>query len=111
MVTSGNDGAIYQWSVPNGERLNEIVEKGIEFRALGLSHDNSIYVCTNSGLFREIQKTDVIREIDPDSGRSLTRIAVARSDLMLFIGSESGNLINVQVPFLEAGGGTCTNYR
>lgn len=78
---------------------------------MGLSHDNTIYVCTNSGLFREIQDTDVIREIDPDHGDPLTRIAVARSNLMLFIGSEAGNLINVQVPFLEAGGGTCTSYR
>lgn len=71
----------------------------------------TIYVCTNSGIFREIHNSDIIRDIDPSSGTPLTKIALARSDMMLFVGTETGNLFNIQVPFLEAGGGTCTNYR
>lgn len=93
------------------ERIDETVEKGTEFRSLALTHDNTIYVCSNKGVFREIHNFDIIREIDPDAGNPLTRIALARSDLMLFIGTQSGNLYNIQVPFLEAGGGTCTKYR
>lgn len=106
-----SEGAIYQWCVTTRNRINESVEKGTEFRSLALTQDTSIYVCTNTGIFREIHNSDIIRDIDPSSGTPLTQIALARSDMMLFIGTETGNLYNIQVPFLEAGGGTCTNYR
>lgn len=111
LVSSGSEGAIYKWCVESRERISESVEKGTEFRSLALTRDATIYVCTNKGMFRELHNTDVIREIEPDSGVPLTQIALARSDLMLFIGTQTGNLYNIQVPFLESGGGTCTNYR
>lgn len=111
MVSSGSEGAVYQWCMTKMERIDETVEKGTEFRSLALTHDNTIYVCTNTGVFREIHNSDIIREIDPNSGNPLTRIALARSDLMLFIGTQSGNLYNIQVPFLEAGGGSTQKYR
>lgn len=111
LVSSGSEGAIYQWCTTKMKRVNESVEKGTEFRSIALTRDKSIYVCTNTGIFREIHNSDVVREIEPSSGNPLTQIALARSDLMLFIGTEKGNLYNIQVPFLEAGGGTCTKYR
>lgn len=111
LVSSGSEGSIYQWCMTKMERINEAVEKGTEFRSLALTHDDTIYVCTNTGIFREIHNSDIIREIDPNSGNPLTRIALARSDLMLFIGTQSGNLYNIQVPFLEAGGGSTQKYR
>lgn len=111
LVSSGSEGAIYQWCVSTKTRVNESVEKGTEFRSLALTRDTSIYVCTNTGLLREIQNSDIIRDIDPSSGVPLTRMALARSDLMLFVGTETGNLYNIQVPFLEADDGICTNYR
>lgn len=97
LVSSGSEGAIYQWCMTKMERINEAVEKGTEFRSLALTHDNTIYVCTNKGIFREINNSDIIREIDPNPGDPLTRIALARSDLMLFIGTQSGNLYNITV--------------
>lgn len=111
LVSSGDDGAIYEWCVLTGERVGESVEKGIHYRSLALTNDRSIYVCTNTGVFREIQKSDIVREINPNAGIPLTKLALSRSDLMLFLGTESGNLYNIQLPLLEAGGGTCTNYR
>lgn len=111
LVSSGDEGAIYQWCITSGNRINESVEKGIEFRSVALTNDTSIYVCTNKGIFRELHNSDIIREIELNNGTALTELALSRSNLMLFIGTESGNLYNIQVPFLEAGGGTSTNYR
>lgn len=112
LVSSGSEGAIYQWCITTWKRVNECVEKGTEFRSLALTHDGTVYVCTNTGIFREIHNSDIIRDIEPNAKRNpLTKISLARSDLMLFVGTEIGNLYNIQVPFLEAGGGTCTNYR
>lgn len=112
MVSTGSEGAIYQWCTTTGQRIREFVEKGVEFRSLALTHDTTFYVCTNGGIFREIKNSDVIRTIKPTvDGLPLTKLALSRSNLMLFIGSETGNLVNIQIPFMEAGGGTCTNYR
>lgn len=111
LVSSGSEGAIYEWSVTKMFRVSESVEKGTEFRSIALTRDHSIYVCTNTGIFRELHDTEIVREIVPNSGNPLTQIALARSNLMLFIGTEKGTLYNLQVPFLEAGGGTCTKYR
>lgn len=112
ITSSGNDGAIYEWKIVCGERVGESIQTGIEYRSLALTADGTTYTCTNTGVFREIHHSEIIREIKPNEGGTpLTRLALARSDLMLFVGNESGALYNIQVPFLDAGGGTCTNYR
>lgn len=112
LVSSGSEGAIYQWCVVTGQRVREFVEKGVEFRSLALTRDTAFYVCTNGGIFREIHNSEVIRTIKPNpDGLPLTKLTLSRSNLMLFVGSETGDLFNIQVPFMEAGGGTCTNYR
>jgi hypothetical protein len=41
----------------------------------------------------------------------LTSLALSRSNAVLFIASEKGHLYNVQLPFADTGGGTCTNFR
>lgn len=111
LVSSGNEGAIYEWDATTGKRINECIQKGIEYRSLAITHNKSIYVCTNTGVFREIHKSDVVREISPIYSDPLSCVALANSELMLFMSSEMGHLYNVQIPFLDAGGGTCTNYR
>lgn len=52
-----------------------------------------------------------IRETKIPQQPPLTSIGLARSGLMMFISSENGHLFNVQLPFMETGGGTCTNFR
>lgn len=112
ITSSGDDGAIYEWKIAGGDRVGESIQTGIEYRSLALTADRTAYTCTNTGVFREIHRSEIIREIRPcETGAPLTRLALARSDLMFFVGNEAGALYNVQVPFLDAGGGTCTNYR
>lgn len=114
LVSSGEEGAVYQWHVPTGDRLNECVQKGTEYRALALTRDMAAtYVVTQTGLLREMASSDIRREIKVSSTHTppLNCIALSRSDLVMFVGSEQGHLYNIQIPFLDAGGGTCTNYR
>lgn len=56
-------------------------------------------------LFLQIRETK-IPNLPP-----LTAISLARSGLIMFISSEQGHIFNVQLPFMETGGGTCTNFR
>lgn len=72
---------------------------------------SATYVVTANGLLREMTNSTVVREISVPDKHPLTSIALTRSDLVMFIASEHGHLYNVQIPFLDAGGGTLTNFR
>lgn len=112
LLSSGEEGAVYQWNTVTGERVNECVQKGTEYRSLALTKDvASTFVVTHTGLVREMAHSDIIREIKMPDMAPLTCVALARSDLVMFVASEQGHLYNIQIPFLDAGGGTCTNYR
>lgn len=112
IVSCGNDGAVYEWELATGCRTNECVQKGTEYRCITVTSDMaSTYAVSNTGVLRELSKSDIIREIKPPNACAMTSMALARSDLVMFIASENGHLYNVQIPFLDAGGGTCTNFR
>lgn len=114
LVSSGAEGAVYEWNSASGDRMNECVQKGTEYRAVALSQDMSAtYVITHTGLIREMANSDIKREIKVNAQLQppLKCIALARSDLVMFVGSELGHLYNVQIPFMDAGGGTCKNFR
>lgn len=129
LVSSGSEGAVYEWDTLSGKRINETVQKGIEYRCLALTSDNaSIIGITSNGMLREIVKSNVVREFNTPDLSPVNSVALARSDLIMFLGTEGGQLYNVQCPlgkyfssvfktFLtiivsgDSGGGTFTNYR
>lgn len=64
LASGGNDGAIYKWNVVTGERMEEIVQKGIHYRSLALTSDaNSVFAITNTGLIREMCKSDIVSRL------------------------------------------------
>lgn len=112
LISSGVDGAVYEWDVETGNRINEVIQKGTEYRSLAIANDRSaIYSVTNTGLLREMCNSEILREFKLPNYLPLTSIVLSRSDQIMFIASEKGHLFNVQMPFIESGGGTCTNYR
>nr|XP_029708990.1 cilia- and flagella-associated protein 57-like [Aedes albopictus] len=107
LASGGNDGAIYKWNVVTGERMEEIVQKGIHYRSLALASDaNSVFAITNTGLIREMCKSDIHREFKIPDLTPLTDIALSRSDLIMFVGTEKGHLYNV-----DSSNGNCSNFR
>ncbi|XP_075166965.1 testes of unusual size [Haematobia irritans] len=115
LISGGNEGAIYQWDVENGNRLQEIVQKGTEYVSVCSTFNDplSIFGVTNTGFLREFQNSEIVREVNiPSSSKCrLTDVALARSDTIMFVANEVGDLVNIQLPFLDAGGGTCTSFR
>lgn len=115
LISGGNEGAIYQWDVENGSRLQEIVQKGTEYISVCSTFNEpiSIFAATHTGFLREFQNSEIVREINiPSTSKcELTDVCLARSDSIMFVANEVGDLVNIQLPFLDAGGGTCTNFR
>ncbi|XP_067631082.1 cilia- and flagella-associated protein 57 [Eurosta solidaginis] len=115
LISGGAEGAIYQWDVETGDRVQEIVQKGTEYRSVCCTFNEplSLYAATNTGVWREFQNSEIVREIVvPSKGRSpLTDMCLSRSDLIMFVGNEEGDLFNVQLPFMDAGGASCILYR
>lgn len=83
------------------------------YKSLQLSSDQAaIYVVTHVGRLREMNESEIVRELEvAENNVALTTIAMARSDAVMFVGSQLGHLFNIQVPFMDTGGGTVTNYR
>ncbi|ALC42004.1 CG4329 [Drosophila busckii] len=115
LISGGAEGAIYQWDIESGARLQEIVQKGTEYVTICCSFHEpmSIFAGTNHGTLREFQNSELQREIAIPSRNkgSVSDICLARSDLIMFIADHEGGLFNMQLPFLEAGGGTFSNFR
>lgn len=119
VVSAGEEGAVYQWRAKTGERVNECVHKGTQYRELAITRDvAATYVISDKGFLREMANSEVVRELrmptvgrDGDAVDALTCMAMARSELVMFVASASGRLYNVHMPFDAAGGGTCTAYR
>ncbi|XP_065072592.1 cilia- and flagella-associated protein 57 [Ochlerotatus camptorhynchus] len=107
LASGGNDGAIYKWNVVTGERMEEIVQKGIHYRSLSLTSDaNSVFAITNTGLIREMCKSDINREFKIPELTPLTDISLSRSDLIMFVGTEKGHLY-----YVDSSNGNCSNFR
>lgn len=113
MFFSGKEGSIYEWDTVTGERVNELVQKGTLYKAIDVASDQSYIVgVTHSAYLREISKSQMVREFRaPDEDSSLTSIAFARSDQILFTANDRGALYNVKVPFFEHNAGSFTNNR
>lgn len=113
LVSAGEDGAIYHWRVKGGERINESIQKGTEYRGLVMLKDvAATYAVTDAGCMREMINSDLTREIRvSEHNEPLNCVALSRSEMLMFVGNDGGSLFNVQAPISDADGGKCTNYR
>lgn len=114
LVSSGREGSVYEWDISaNGERVNELVQKGTLYKSIAVSSDQSYIVgVTHSAYLREISKSQMVREFRaPEVESSLTTLAFSRSDQIMFTANDRGCLYNIKMPFMESGGGSFTNNR
>ncbi|XP_037951931.1 cilia- and flagella-associated protein 57-like [Teleopsis dalmanni] len=115
IVSGGAEGAIYQWDVHTGERLQEIVQKGTQYNTvcIGGTDPISIYAITNYGVVREFQNSELVREIalPTEMKAPLIDMCLSRSDMVMFVSNTLNDLINIHCPFSEAGGGRCRSFR
>ncbi|XP_055839134.1 cilia- and flagella-associated protein 57-like [Episyrphus balteatus] len=112
VISGGTDGALYQWDIETGARLQEIIQPGIEYHALCVPNDpDCFYAATNTGIIREIKSSKIVHEVKMPSNSPLQDIGLTRSDLVMFAATKGGHLYNVHMPLSDpAAGGTLTKF-
>ncbi|XP_055921379.1 cilia- and flagella-associated protein 57-like [Eupeodes corollae] len=112
VISGGSDGAVYQWDIETGARLQEVIQPGLEFYSLCVPNDpECFYAASNTGIIMEIKNSKILREVKMPSNSPLQDIGLTRSDLVMFAATKGGHLYNVHMPFSDPdGGGTLTKF-
>eukprot|EP00474_Spongospora_subterranea_P010666 CRZ11124.1 hypothetical protein [Spongospora subterranea] len=106
IITSGSDGAIYEFASRSGQREREYVQKGCKYYSAVGTQDGKIYAVGNDRVLKEIADSAVQKELD--SGTILTQIVLSRPpERMLFTGSENGVIRSFKFPLT----GHCQDYQ
>jgi len=105
IITSGIDGAVYQWSLQDiirGEckRESESFLKSCLYTSALCSNDaKKNYAVGSDKTIKEIQDSQITKELTSDV--VLTKLAISNSGTMLFVGTVTGALRVVKFPFSE----------
>ncbi|GBP75293.1 Cilia- and flagella-associated protein 57 [Eumeta japonica] len=101
LVSCGNEGAVYEWSMSNGQRVGEIIIKTNQFYGCAINMAGKItYAVGSDGEIKELGSSSIRRQIKL-IGRPLDTVALSRSDMMLFISGGEGSVVSVQLPLLD----------
>ncbi|CAK9258476.1 unnamed protein product [Sphagnum jensenii] len=89
IVTSGMDGAIYEWTVKTFKRKRENVIKGCIYTCvIGLKNSRCFYGVGSDRKLRELDEMQVLKIFE--SNVALTQIAMCGGGALLFAGTETG---------------------
>ncbi|XP_077289414.1 cilia- and flagella-associated protein 57-like [Arctopsyche grandis] len=101
IVSCGSDGAIYEWSMMTSQRVSEVIMKSNDFTGCSATSDGkSSYIVGIDGEVKEARNDTVIRNLKI-IGVQLDNIALAHSDMMLFVTGGKGVVVSIQFPLLD----------
>lgn len=63
LVTSGADGAIYQWDPIKGTRCFDHVLRTTDYTSITISDENVVYACDSNGTLKEIKQGEVLKTV------------------------------------------------
>lgn len=105
IISCGTDGAVYEWEVATGKRLQEQVLKGTQYTSAVLSNTGKAFATSVDGTLREILEGQVLRAIELPG--SINGCALSRSGKLLLSafggnsGASSGAVVGVRVPLTQ----------
>jgi len=102
LVSSGMDGAVYEWSTAMAKRVNENVLKACAYTGVTVAPSGKhTYAVGNDKTIKEITESAILRTVD--TGIAMSQIAMSHSGRMLFCGTVTGALRCIKFPLSEAG--------
>ena len=94
--------AVYEWDTITGKRNGEYVLKNCSYTSIGLSVDaKNIFAVGSDRKIKEIQDSQVLREVDIEEDVVPVSIALSRSGRMLFVGTSKGTLRSYKFPLTK----------
>lgn len=102
LISSGVDGAVYEWSTSAAKRVNENVLKSCAYSSVTVSpNGRQTFAVGSDKTIKEITESTILRTVD--TGVEMMEIAMSHSGRMLFCGSITGALRSIKFPLSEAG--------
>nr|CAB3267722.1 WD repeat-containing protein 65 [Phallusia mammillata] len=103
LISSGMDGAVYEWSPTAAKRMNEVVLKTCAYSGVAVSPSGKhTYAVGSDKTIKEITESQILRTVDA-SGMTLTQVAMSHSGRMLFCGTMTGALRSIKYPLTDVG--------
>ncbi|XP_076813301.1 cilia- and flagella-associated protein 57-like [Clavelina lepadiformis] len=103
LISSGMDGAVYEWSAAQAKRVNEVVLKTCAYSGVTVSPNGKhTYAVGSDKSLKEITESQIMRTVD-SNGITLTQVAMSHSGRMLFCGTVTGALRSIKFPLTDAG--------
>ena len=103
LMSCGADGAVYEWDIFGGRRINECILRTCAYSGVTVAPDNkTTYSVGTDRKLKEIADSQVVREVDLGDVMP-TQIAMSHSGKMLFASTMSGVLRCVKFPLPMAG--------
>ncbi|RZF41535.1 hypothetical protein LSTR_LSTR000249 [Laodelphax striatellus] len=97
----GQDGAIYEWSMFDGRRVNDVFTKDCKYNDLTITCENLLGFCAGSdGILKEISEGQTAKEVDIRQTQ-LDCILLSRSDQMMFVAGDNGSVLSVRFPWVH----------
>ena len=63
LISCGTDGAVYEWEVNSGKRLQEQVLKGVQYTSAVMSNNGKSFATSADGTLREINDGQILRSV------------------------------------------------
>merc|ERR1719228_236725 len=102
LISCGTDGAVYEWEVTSGKRLQENVVKGIQYTSAVMAQNGKSYATSADGVLREIHEGQILRTVNLPA--SINGCALSRSGKLLLTalggtsGGTCGSVVGVRLP-------------
>jgi len=97
LVSCGSDGAIYQWNPVTGQRINEVVNRGVDYTSVAIDGQEKIWACSTDGQIREIKGGEIARQVKID--QPLTCIGL--SGKLVFGTTANGTIRAISQPLTD----------
>ncbi|XP_046661792.1 cilia- and flagella-associated protein 57 [Homalodisca vitripennis] len=98
LYSCGSDGAVYEWNMFDGMRVNDVITKECDYMGISATQDGKmVYGVGSDGLLKEICNAEILRE-ESLHHSCLYAVQLSRSDLMMFIGGTKGAILSVRYP-------------
>ncbi|KAL3318606.1 Cilia- and flagella-associated protein 57 [Cichlidogyrus casuarinus] len=98
LVSCGMDGAVYEWEVSTGKRINENVLKSCQYSSVVCAPDaKTIYAVGSDTKLKEFVDSTVIKE-EAIAGPLMTVVCLSKNGRMLFAGLINGMIRSFNMP-------------